>query len=71
MFTILKIQKELIDMAKKLGTKSQKLRDYSSKNAQFLGEFSLRRFPKKSWHNRLKIICKPQAMYNENQYARE
>ena len=65
MFTILKIQKELIDMAKKLGTKSQKLRDYSSKNAQFLGEFSLRRLSKKSWHNRLKII----VAYRENRKA--
>ena len=63
MFTILKIQKELIDMAKKLDTK--KSHDYSSKNAQFLGEFSLRCLPKKSWHNRLKII----VAYRENRKA--
>ena len=62
-FTILKIQRELIDMAKKLDTKSQKSHDYSPKNAQFLGEFSLRRLPKK--HNRLKII----VAYRENRKA--
>ena len=75
MFTILKIQKELINMAKKLDTKSQKSHDYSPKNAQFLGKNSLCRLPKKSWHNHLKNnrgisreseSCTPQAMYNEN-----
>ena len=52
-------------MAKKLDTKSQKSHDYSPKNAQFLGENSLRRLPEKSWYNHLKII----VAYRENRKA--
>ena len=50
MFTILKVQKELIDMAKKL-TPSPKNRTTIARKTQFLGENSLRRLPKKPWHH--------------------
>ena len=52
-------------MAEELDTKFQKSHYYSTKNTQFLGENSLRRLPKKSWHNHLKII----VAYRENRKA--